>query len=81
MYFILSILLVYPLEYYTPLKRRVIYAITILMVFLYGGLIEILQQNYFHRSGEIADLAADVLGGIIGCLCYPYIKRFFPNKK
>ena len=81
MYFILSVLLAYLLESYTSLKRMSIYAIAILTAFIYGGLIEILQQNYFNRSGDIADLLADVLGGIAGCLCYPYLKRLFPVKK
>lgn len=42
---------------------------------VYGGIIEILQYNFFNRSGDVWDLLADVTGGIAGCLCYPFIKR------
>lgn len=80
MYFILSILLAYPLEKYTKLKLSTIYTIAIFVSFVYGGGIEILQDYYFDRSGDIWDLVADILGGITGCICYPLIKRFFPIK-
>ena len=41
------------------------------LAFIYGGTIELLQQNYFHRTGDWYDLLADVLGGFIGALLCP----------
>lgn len=73
MFFILSVLLTYPLEKWTSLSRIKIYIIG--TAFVYGGTIEILQYNFFNRSGDVWDLLADVIGGIAGCLCYPFIKR------
>ncbi len=43
--------------------------------FLYGGMIELLQQHFFNRSGDVWDLVADVLGAIVGCWVYPRLKR------
>ena len=47
-----------------------------LMAFIYGGLIEILQSNFFNRSGDLYDLMADIMGGIIGAMFYPVILRY-----
>ena len=80
MYFVLSILLIFPLEEYSCLKQSRIYLIAILVALIYGGGIEILQANFFNRSGDVWDLGADVSGGIAGCLCYPIVKRFIPMK-
>ena len=90
MYFVLSILLIFPLEEYSCLKLSRIYLIatlvgevfgtSILVALIYGGGIEILQANFFNRSGDVWDLVADVSGGIAGCLCYPIVKRFIPMK-
>ena len=80
MYFVLSILLIFPLEEYSCLKLSRIYLIAILVALIYGGGIEILQANFFNRSGDVWDLVADVSGGIAGCLCYPIVKRFIPMK-
>lgn len=77
MFFIMSLLIVLPLELHTSLSRRKIYAIAVLVALGYGGLIEILQHYFFNRGGDVWDLCADVLGGIAGCFCYPRIKRFF----
>ena len=52
----------------------------ILTAFIYGGLIEILQHYFFNRGGDVWDLAADIAGGIAGCLCYPVTKRIFKIK-
>ena len=73
MYFVLSILLIFPLEEYSCLKLSRIYLIAILVALIYGGGIEILQANFFNRSGDVWDLVADVSGGIAGCLCYPIV--------
>lgn len=77
MFFIFSLLLVYPLERNTSLPLMLIFSIAVGVAFVYGGLLEILQYYFFNRSGDVWDLFADVLGGIGGCLCYPTIKRIF----
>ena len=48
-----------------------IWFIVITLSFLYGGIIELLQANFFNRSGDVWDLAADVAGAVVGCLLYP----------
>ena len=76
MYFVLSILLIFPLEEYSCLKLSRIYLIAILVALIYGGGIEILQANFFNRSGDVWDLVADVSGGIAG-----YCKKIHPHEK
>jgi VanZ family protein len=44
---------------------------------LYGGLIEILQSKVFIRTGELCDLAADILGGVVGAMIYPTVLRMY----
>lgn len=80
MYFVLAILLVFLLEGYNRLKKSQIYLIAILVALAYGGGIEILQANFFNRSGDIWDLIADGIGAMAGCWCSPIAKRFIPMK-
>ena len=75
MFFIMAIFLCSELRYQTRLSLRAVYSIAIGFSFVYGGLIEILQFNYFHRGGEWWDLVADVLGAVVGCLLYPTAKQ------
>jgi VanZ family protein len=48
-----------------------------LMAFVYGGLIEILQDSTFHRAGDLYDLLADILGGLAGAMAYPVTLRLY----
>lgn len=44
---------------------------------LYGGLIEVAQENFFSRSGDLYDFVADTMGAMsatIIALFYVYIK-------
>ncbi len=76
MFFIMGIFVVSELRFQTKLRRRTIALITFLLITLYGGLIEILQERYFiNRSGDIWDLCADVAGGIIAVLMFPFLKK------
>lgn len=75
MFFIMALLLCNELEYQTRFSLRKIFLISVSVIFLYGGIIEILQEHFFNRSGDVLDLLADVAGGIIGCLLYPTAKR------
>lgn len=76
LFFIMAILLCSELEYQTRLTWRKIYLITISIAFIYGGIIELLQEFFFKRSGDMLDLLADVLGAVIGCLVYPQLKQW-----
>ncbi len=80
MYFIQSLLLAFPLEKFSRLRIRQICIVTALVALLYGGTIEILQARFFHRSGDLWDLAANLSGGIAGVICYPWLKRLLPLK-
>ena len=41
---------------------------------IYGGLIEIVQENFFGRSGEVMDFVADILGSLSAtALAFIYI--------
>ena len=75
MFFIMAIFLCSELNYQTPLRGCHIYLITSSVCFAYGGIIELLQHQFFHRSGEWWDLVADLLGAAMGCLFYPTAKR------
>jgi len=77
MFFILALLVCNELEYQTRLSLRKIYITAVCIAFVYGGIIELLQQYCFNRSGDVADLLADVVGAIAGCLVYPLLKRWY----
>ena len=53
--------------------------LTMLLVTVYGGLIEILQEKLFsNRSSDIVDLLADVIGGLLGLtIYYLFLRPFF----
>lgn len=76
MFFILALLLCNELQYQTRFTWRKIYITTVCIAFIYGGVIELLQQYFFNRSGDVLDLLADVLGAIAGCLVYPLFKAW-----
>lgn len=80
MFFILALLISLPLKLHTAIPPKQIYTITILIAFVYGGLIEILQHYFFNRGGDVWDLTADIAGSIVGCLCHPAAKCIFKIK-
>ncbi len=81
MFFILALLVCNELEYQTRLSLRKIYITAVCIAFVYGGIIELLQQYCFNRSGDVADLLADVVGAIAGCLIYTQLKRCYRKLK
>ncbi len=81
MFFILALLVCNELEYQTRLSLRKIYITAVCIAFVYGGIIELLQQYCFNRSGDVADLLADVVGAIAGCLIYTQLKRWYRKLK
>lgn len=84
MFFILSLLMRQKFEY-RKYDLKTIYVIMIGFSFLYGGLIEILQHNFFNRGGDVWDLLADIAGAVGGCLSYPTVRklkdRFLSRKR
>ena len=57
--------------------------ITLFIVALYGGIIEIAQENWFtNRSGDTYDFLSDIAGGIFGITFYYIIKNklYKPHK-
>lgn len=78
MFFVLSIAIYY--DYYrlhkgSPNKFKwVLFGLIIPVI--YGGLIEIVQQRYFGRSGDLFDFAADSLGSLTATgLVFFYINK------
>ena len=72
LYFILSIFIL-PVLNLTRIKfiRIIAPFIIILIVGIYGGFIEIAQENWFvDRTGDIKDFYSDVAGGILGIVVY-----------
>lgn len=53
MFFILALLINLPLELHTAIPPKRIYTIAVLITFVYGGLIEILQHYFFNRGGDM----------------------------
>ncbi|MCD6347301.1 MAG: VanZ family protein [Bacteroidales bacterium] len=50
--------------------------IAILTVALYGGVLEVAQERLFvHRSADLFDFFADLLGGLLGILSYYLLFR------
>ncbi|WP_372755181.1 VanZ family protein [Labilibaculum sp.] len=76
LFFVMGIFLFAELSFQTKFKQITISAIILLLIAIYGSLIEYLQQNYFiHRSGDYWDLLADVFGGIMAIILYPRLKK------
>lgn len=69
MYVVLALCLTYALIK-TPMKSEICRTVAALSVpIVYGGMIEILQQQFFYpRTGSWADWAADIAGVFIGYL-------------
>lgn len=79
MYLVLSCVFCYELfrQRFTFLDKKM-WGWGMLFPILYGGLIEILQENFFPpRTGEWMDWLSDILGVLIGFFVCKYI---FPKK-
>lgn len=48
---------------------------------IYGGLIEILQENFFNRSGEWLDFVADASGSAVAMFLILYLHNLFSRKE
>ena len=67
-FFIQSVLLSLLLRFWLGKRKVQIIFFSTLQAFIYGGLIEFLQDRFFNRTGDLYDLIADVLGGFFGAL-------------
>ena len=78
MFFVLSAAIYY--DYYRlhhgkPNKLKWV-LLGLIVPVIYGGLIEIVQQNYFGRSGDLMDFLADSLGSLTAtAIAFLYLKR------
>ena len=79
-FFIQSVFLSLLFNFQTRKSYFQIILISTLMAFIYGGLIEILQSEFFNRTGDFYDLIADILGGFFGAMVYPTILKLFKTK-
>lgn len=82
MFFLLSF--VNFIDYYKlhdgkPIMRKWIFWGLILPIF-YGGMIEVLQENYFSRSGEWLDFVADALGSLTAFAVILFIRERYWKK-
>jgi VanZ family protein len=74
-FFVQSVLLSLFLRFMTQKSYFQIILISTLQAFVYGGIIEVLQSEFFNRSGDVFDLLADTLGGFLGAAIYPIVPR------
>lgn len=82
MFFVLSF--VNFIDYYKlydgkPRMNRWIFWGFVLPVF-YGGAIELLQENFFSRSGEWADFIADLIGSLTAMILILYLYKKYWSK-
>jgi len=75
-FFVLSVLFSLLFRLRTRKRFLLIIFLSTLVAFAYGGIIEVLQQNFFHRTGDIYDLLADVTGGFFGAITYPLFIKY-----
>jgi VanZ family protein len=73
-------------EYYQSVKfnvKRLVFGILcVVFPIILGGLIEILQENFFKpRTGTWGDWAADIAGVLMGWLIMYLLKSKLPRKK
>jgi VanZ family protein len=76
-FFVQSVLLSLLFNFQTRKSYFKIIFLSTLLVFVYGGLIELLQDNFFNRHGDLHDLIADVIGGFVGAMFFPTFIRLF----
>ena len=75
-FFIQSVLISLLMRSRTKRSFFQIIVLSTLQAFIYGGLIEILQNEFFNRTGDWYDLLADTLGGFCGAIvCAGLFKR------
>ena len=76
-FFVQSALLSLLLRFRTKRNYFQIICISTFQAFIYGGVIEILQDEFFNRTGDWYDLLSDTLGGFCGAMIYPAFYKLF----
>jgi VanZ family protein len=77
LFYIMSIFLCAELKYQTKLSMKKVMLISIILVALYGAIIELLQNYVFtYRSGDYYDLLFDIIGGTVGVLMFKTLKSW-----
>jgi len=74
-FFVQSVLLSLVFHFKTYKKTFLVILFSTLLAFVYGGAIELMQSAYFHRTADMYDLLADVLGGFTGATIYPFLSK------
>lgn len=83
MFFVLSF--VNFIDYYKlcdgkpPMLRWIMWGFVVPV--LYGGIIEILQERYFGRCGDLLDFVADALGSASAMVLIIFLYKVFSNKE
>ena len=67
-FFVQSVLLSLLLRFRTNRSFFQIILLSTWQAFIYGGIIEIVQNEFFNRTSELYDLIADTLGGFCGAI-------------
>ncbi len=76
MFFIMAVFIISELNYQTKWNQLKIALTTLIIAAVYGGAIEILQQNFFvNRSGDYIDFIADSLGAAAAIPAFPFLKK------
>jgi VanZ family protein len=74
-----SLLVSLAFRYGSRLRYRRTVILVTMISFAYGGLIEIMQSEYFNRTCDPFDLLADLLGGLLGATIHTAIKLKIGN--
>ena len=74
-FFIQSALVSLVLHYKTKKSFFQIIFLSTIQAFVYGGIIEILQNEFFNRTGDFYDLLADVVGGFFGAIASRFVLK------
>lgn len=83
LFLVLAILLIkgFSQQFFFPVLKNYPFITAFLGSFLYGFLIEILQEAFFtDRSAEVSDIVADVTGAAFG-LIYSFLIKLKKRKK
>lgn len=76
-FFIFNILLCSILIMKFRLKNLSLFFLSTFISFLYGGIIELLQQYSIGRSCDINDLIADLIGAFLATLLCMFTRKYF----
>jgi VanZ family protein len=76
-YAIFSFILAVFFRFYTTISNKKLFFSTLIIISLFGGIIEIVQYFLPTRSADFVDFIVNILGGIVGLVLFFVIKYFF----